>query len=278
MQVRGKRVVVTGASSGIGAATARALAGEGASVALVARSGDALEEVAREIRARDGAASTYVCDVADLDAVAGVCASIIDDFGRVDVLVNNAGVGRWIAIDETDPHEALAMTMVPYVGAFAMTHHLVKPMLARGSGLVVNVTSPAAFMPFPGSAAYSVARAAMRHFTKAVNADLRGTGVRAILVTAGEVDSAYWEHNPGARERVPRISRLFPTMSTAQAADVVVRAIGRERDVVAPALLAAVVGLHEVLPWPVEALVASTGWKRPRGQQSADEPLEPGVR
>ena len=75
-----------------------------------------------------------------------MCARIVDDLGRVDVLVNNAGVGRWIAIDETDPNEALAMMMVPYVGAFAMTHHLVKPMIARRSGLVINLTSPAGFV------------------------------------------------------------------------------------------------------------------------------------
>ncbi|MGB7979952.1 MAG: SDR family oxidoreductase [Candidatus Nanopelagicales bacterium] len=272
MELRDKHVVVTGASSGIGAATARALAAEGAVVALVARSGDALEEVAREIRDRGGRARPFVCDVADLSAVAAVCATILDDLGGVDVLVNNAGIGRWLAIDETDPHEALAMTMVPYVGAFAMTHHLVKPMIARRSGLVVNVTSPAAFMAFPGSAAYSVARGAMRHFTKALNSDLRGTGVRAVLVTPGEVESGYWEHNPGARQRVPGISILFRTLTTDQAAGAVVRAARRERDVTSPALLAAVIGLHAVLPWPVEALVTTTGWKRSRAEQSTPAP------
>lgn len=272
MQLRGRHVVVTGASSGIGAATARALAAEGAAVALVARSADALEEVARGIRARGGTARTYVCDVADLDAVGGVCASIVADLGPVDVLVNNAGVGRWIAVDETDPREALAMTMVPYVGAFAMTHHLVGPMIARHSGLVVNITSPAGFVPMPGSAAYSVARGAMRHFTKAVNADLRGTGVRAVLVTPGEVESGYWQHNPGARERVPGISVLFGTLTNEQAASAVLRAVRRERDVVAPGRLAAVMGLHQVLPWPVEALVSVTGWKRPPAERPAPRP------
>jgi short-subunit dehydrogenase len=272
MELRGKHVVVTGASSGIGAATARALAAEGAAVALVARSGEALEEVAREIRARGGTARTHICDVADLDAVAEVCARMLDDLGRVDVLVNNAGVGRWVAIDETDPSEALAMTMVPYVGAFAMTHHLVRPMIARRSGLIINVTSPAGFVPMPGSAAYSVARGAMRHFTKALRADLRGTGVRAVLVTPGEVESGYWEHNPGARERVPGISVLFGTLTNEQAAAVVLRAAHRERDVIAPARLAVVMGLHQVLPWPIEALVNATGWKRPPSGQPDEHP------
>ena len=96
------------------------------------------------------------------------------------------------------------MTMVPYVGAFAITHHFVGPMLARGSGTIVNLTSPAGAMPFPGSAAYSVARGAMVHFTRALRADLRGTGVRAVLVMAGEVESEYWENNPGGTRPSPR--------------------------------------------------------------------------
>ena len=107
MELRDKHVVVTGASSGIGAATARALAADGAVVALVARSGDALEEVAGDIRDRGGQARPYICDVADLPAVAAVCATILDDLGPVDVLVNNAGIGRWLAIEETDPARRL---------------------------------------------------------------------------------------------------------------------------------------------------------------------------
>ena len=273
MDLNGTHIVVTGASSGIGAAAARALAAQGAVVAVVARSGDALEEVAAGIRARGGDARPYVLDIADLDAVQHVSALILADLGHVDVLVNNAGAGRWIAIDETDPREALAMTMVPYVGAFAMTHHLVKPMIARRSGLIVNVTSPAAFMPFPGSAAYSVARAAMRDFTRALRADLRGTGVRSVLVTPGEVESPYWEHNPGTRERVPGISRIFGTLTTDQAAEALVRAIRRERDVISPGLLSAVARLHSVAPWPVEALVAATGWKRSSSTRAAGTPV-----
>ena len=273
MDLRGAHVVVTGASSGIGAATARALAAEGAVVALAARSADALEQVAAGIRAAGGDARPYVLDVSDLDAVAEVTGRILAELERVDVLVNNAGVGRWIAIDETDPHEALAMTMVPYVGAFAMTHHLVTPMIGRGSGLIVNLTSPAGFVPMPGSAAYSVARGAMRHFTRALNADLRGSGVRAVLVTPGEVESGYWAHNPGARARVPGISALFGTLTNEQAADAVLRAVRRESDVTSPALLAGVMRLHQVLPWPVEALVTATGWKRPSQERPAGAPV-----
>ena len=263
MDVSGARVVITGASSGIGAAAARAFADRGAEVVLLARSQAGLEAVAQSIRARGGTAHTYPVDLSDLDAVGRVADGILSDRGTVDVLVNNAGSGRWTAIDETTPSEALAMTMIPYVGAFAITHHFVGPMIARGSGTIVNLTSPAGAMPFPGSAAYSVARGAMVHFTRALRADLRGTGVRAVLVMAGEVESEYWENNPGARDRVPTISRLFGTLTTDQVAQSVVGAVEREGgDVATPRRLAVVLGIHQVIPGPIEWLVNRTGWSR----------------
>jgi short-subunit dehydrogenase len=263
MNVSGALVVITGASSGIGAAAARAFADQGAVVVLLARSQAGLEDVAQSIRAQGGTAHTYPVDLSDLETVGQVAEQILSDLGTVDILVNNAGSGRWTAIDETTPDEALAMTMVPYIGAFAITHHLVGPMIARGSGTIVNITSPAGAMPFPGSAAYSVARGAMVSFTRALRADLRGTGVRAVLVMAAEVESEYWANNPGARDRVPTISRLFGTLTTDQVAQSIVRAVERERgDVTTPRRLAAVLGIHQVLPGPIEWIVNQTGWSR----------------
>lgn len=266
MKLTGTRVVITGASSGIGAAAAQAFADREAEVVLLARSRAGLDAVAQSVRARGGTAHAYPVDLSDLEAVSQVAGRLLSELGTVDVLVNNAGVGRWTAIDETEPSEALAMTMVPYVGAFAITHHLVRPMIDCGSGTIVNITSPAGAMPFPGSAAYSVARGAMAYFTRALRADLRGTGVRAVLVMAGEVESEYWANNPGARDRVPTISRVFGTLTTDQVAQSLVRAVERERgDLTTPRRLAAVLGIHKVLPGPIEWLVNRTGWSRPGG-------------
>jgi uncharacterized protein len=275
MKVSGARVVITGASSGIGAAAARAFAERGAEVVLLARSETGLEAVAQSIRARGGTAHTYPVDLADLEAVGRVAERVLAELGIVDVLVNNAGAGRWLAIDETDPSEALAMTMVPYVGAFAITHHLVGPMVARGSGTIVNITSPAGAMPFPGSASYSVARGAMAYFTRALRADLRGTGVRAVLVMAGEVESEYWANNPGARDRVPSISRLFGTLTPEQVAAAIVRAVERGRgDLATPRRLAAVLVLHKVVPGTVEWLVCQTGWQRQGPGEGPGAPVQ----
>lgn len=264
MELRAATVVVTGASSGIGAAAARQFAERGATVAVLARSAPRLDDLVAAIESGGGRAHAYPVDLSDLGAVASTAKELLADLGPVDVLVNNAGAGCWLAIDETDPHEALEMITVPYVGAFAITHHLVKSMIERGSGLIVNVTSPAAFIPMPGSAAYSVARGAMRHFADALNADLRGTGVTACLVTAGEVESDYWQNNPGARGRVPGISQLFGTLSTDEAAAAIIRAATTGRSVTVPRRLDAALAVFSVAPWPLTRLTSITGWKRGR--------------
>lgn len=264
MELRGARVLVTGASSGIGEATARLFAQRGSDVVLLARSADALDRIAGQIRADGGRAHAYPVDLADLDQAALAAQRILAELGPVDILVNNAGGGRWLAIEETDPREALAMTMVPYLGAFAMTHGVIGPMLDRRRGMIINITSPAALTPFPGAVAYSVARAAMLSFTRALQADLRGTGVRAATVMPSEVDSPYFDHNPGARQRIPGVSRLIGTIGTRDVAEAIVRVAERDsRGATLPARMRAIRALHAVAPGPVAALARATGWKRP---------------
>jgi short-subunit dehydrogenase len=264
MELHGAVVVVTGASSGIGAAAARAFGAKGATVALLARSPAGLGKQVDLIRDAGGRAHAYPIDIADIDAVEATTRTIVTDLGGIDVLVNNAGSGRWTAIDETDPHDAVQMMMVPYLGAFAMTHYVLQPMLERGAGVIVNVTSPAGYVPMPGAASYSVARAAMRALAESTRADLSGTGVRCGLVTAGEVESDYWRNNPGSRDRVPTISTVLGTLSPQEAAQAIVRCAERDgADVVVPRRLAALLLIYRIAPGPIRALVGATGWRRP---------------
>ena len=265
MEIAGRLVLVTGASSGIGAATARLAAARGAHVLLLARGRAALEEVAEGIRSRGGQATPCPVDLADLAAVASTCAAIGRDIGTPDVIVNNAGAGRWLAVDETDPAEAVQMMAVPYFGAFAVTRAFLPAMLARRSGHVVNVTSPASYFSFAGAAAYDAARWAMRGFSGALRADLRGTGIGVTLLVAAKVSSTYWENNPGSEARVPGISALYPTLTPEEVGRAILRAVERRRAVVAvPFLFRLTLVLHRLWPWPVEWIVLRSGWKRPR--------------
>src|SRR5687768_8838763 len=121
MDLRGRLIVVTGASSGIGREVALAFAREGAVALALARRAERLDELVREIESAGGRAHAYPVDLGDVAAAKQVGEQIVREHGAPVALVNNAGAGRWLAIDETDPAEAVAMTAVPYLGAFSLT-------------------------------------------------------------------------------------------------------------------------------------------------------------
>lgn len=265
MKVADSIVLVTGASSGIGASTARAFGREGAHVLLLARSADKLETVSNEISRSGGTATAYPVDLTAPDCVAEVTDTIREEVGLPDVVVNIAGVGRFLAIEETTPRDAQRMMAVPYFAAFNVTRAFIPDLLVRDEGQIVNLTSAAAFAPWPGSTAYATARWAMRGFTEALRADLHDTGIDVTLVAATEVESPYWEHNPGSRERLPTISKLFPTLTPEDVADAIVESVieGRQT-VLIPWQFRLLAAVHRLFPRPLEWLIARTGWQRSR--------------
>jgi short-subunit dehydrogenase len=258
-------VLITGASQGIGAATARAMAARGAEVLLLARSEDKLRDVAAAIERAGGRARIYPVDLADLEAV-GVTTAAIRAEGIVpDVIVNNAGIGRWLFIEETSVEEMQAIMAVPYFAAFAVTKAFVSAMAARGSGNVCNVNGPGAWFPWPSSVAYAASRWALRGFSAALRVDLRGTGVTVTDVVMSRIASSYWVNNPGTTERIPWVDRLVPTMSVEQAAAVIIRAVERERrEATGPRMYTIIHQVGRVLPRLVHWCVYVGGAKRPR--------------
>ncbi len=259
--IAGKIALVTGASSGIGVEIAKALGARGARVLLVARGREGLERGAAAIGAAGGEAYAIPGDLSDGADVARLAAAVLADHGVPDILVNNAGAGRWRAIDETEPGEVQAATALPYLAAFELTRELVGPMIERGSGHVLNMTSAAAFLTIPGANAYGVARWAMRAFSYQLSEDLHGTGVGVSLLVPTEVDSPYFDNNPGSRERIPKVGRLIGTLNESEVAAAAVKAIERERrELIVPwrGWL-----LIKATPAPLmRFLVRRTGWKR----------------
>src|SRR5215207_6098475 len=229
MELPGRTVLITGASQGLGAATARLMAARGAEVLLLARSEDKLREVASTIESAGGRARVHPVDLADLDAVLATTEEIKGAGIIPDVIVNNAGIGRWLFIEETPLEEMRAIMAVPYFAAFAVTKAFSAEMAERGSGNICSVNSPGAWFPWPGSVAYTSARWALRGFSAALRIDMRGTGVTVTDVVMSKVASNYWENNPGSEERMPLVDRLIPTLSVDQAAAIVARAVERER-------------------------------------------------
>jgi short-subunit dehydrogenase len=243
-------VLVTGASSGIGEATAKRYAASGAQVLLLARDPDRLKGVAQAIRRAGGTASAFPVDLADAKAVGEVAARIGHEAGTPDILINNAGAGRWLPLLDTSPDEARSMIEVPYLAAFNLTRAFLPPMLARRSGAIACITSPASYLAWSNACAYIAARQALKGFTEGLRAELRGTGVSVTLVVLGIVESPYWEHNPGSREHMPKTNpMLMPTLSPEEAADAIVQGIEkRSRLVVKPAIFRALFVLNALAP------------------------------
>jgi NADP-dependent 3-hydroxy acid dehydrogenase YdfG len=229
------------------------MAHAGGRVLLLARRRSQLEQVSAEIKAKGGQAWVYPVDISDAAAVEKTAEAILREIGVPDVLINNAGAGRWLPIDETTPDEAVQMTASPYFGAFYITRAFLPSMRRSNQGHLVNVTSPAGFVAWPNATAYTVARWAMRGFHEALRADLHKTRIRVTLVVPGAVASSYFAHNPGGEERFPGIARLFHTLTPEEVAEAIVHAVEREqREVIISFLHRQTLRLHRVWPSVLE--------------------------
>ena len=181
MELSGARIVVTGASRGIGECTARAFAESGARVALVARSAEPLQKLAAEL-----GGDAYPTDLADPDAIAGLLDRIEAD-GPVDVVVNNAGVDLVGSFAATDPAAIEMLFRVNLLAPAELCRQALVRMVPRGRGHIVNVSSLAGVSAVPGLAAYSASKAGLSHLTAALRAETKGSGIGITLVELGPV-------------------------------------------------------------------------------------------
>ena len=183
MELQGKRIVVTGASAGIGAETARLFARKGAHVVVVARRADLLEKLAADI---GGTALT--CDLANRAARDDLIPRIEAE-GPIDVLVNNAGLLDTTAFATQDPASIDALIDVNLHAPIQLTRAALPAMLARRSGYIVDVSSMAGASCTPGTAVYAATKAGLTHFNASIRAELHDSGVRFAVVELGPVDT-----------------------------------------------------------------------------------------
>ena len=161
-------------------------------------------------RAGEVVAEAFPADIEDVEQVLALGAAIRERVGVLDVVVNNAGAGRFLYLEETEPHELETMTAMSYSAALFVTQEFLPDMLHRRSGWIVNVNSPVSRMLWAGATGYAGARWALRGLAAALRQDLRGTGVGASEVVPAKVDSEYFVNNPGAEQRVPKVDALIP--------------------------------------------------------------------
>jgi len=188
-KLAGKHVVVTGASRGIGAATARALGQAGAALTLIARDSDRLGEVVGAILADGGNVAAAACDVSDYQAVSQRLEKARTRFGPIDVLVNNAGVIEPAAlIVDGDPAVWARNIEINLIGAYNMIRAVLPGMIARGGGRIINLSSGAASRPIEGWSAYCAAKAGLAMLTRAIDLEA-GPAIRVFGLGPGTTDT-----------------------------------------------------------------------------------------
>lgn len=186
--LKDKCVVVTGASRGIGEATARHAADQGAHVVLAARNAARIEEIAAEIEAAGGTASALACDVSRYSDVNALIEHAVRTFGRIDVLVNNAGLIDPISrLADSDPDAWDHVVDVNYKGVYHGLRCAIPEMLKTGGGTIVNISSGAAISALEGWSHYCSTKAAVLSLTRCADKEYRGHGIRVVGLSPGTV-------------------------------------------------------------------------------------------
>jgi short-subunit dehydrogenase len=195
----GKRVLITGASSGLGAALARKLAGRHAVVGLIARRRDRLDEVLADCRRTSPASEMWVADLAEVSQLPELALRAWDGLGGIDVLINNAAIPKRRPVAALEPDEVEEVMRVNFFAPMRLTLALLPRMLTRRSGVVVNVSSVGGRLGIIHESAYCASKFALCGWSEAMAVDLHGSGISVKLIEPGPVDTEIWDQ-PGSEK------------------------------------------------------------------------------
>ncbi len=235
-----KVVLITGASSGIGRGLALELARRGAAVGLLARREDLLQEVVREIEAHGGKASALPADVTDANAVRAAVSALQNEFGPIDLVITNAGVGVTTAAGKLEPEEVSKVFSVNVIGVANSVTAVIPQMIERGCGHLAVISSLAAYRGLPKSATYCASKAAISVFFESLRVDLQPRGIEVTIIHPGFIKTPL---TAGRRAKLPFL------MEVDEAAKKIIRAIEKRRKSYAfPWQLATIVRAGIVMP------------------------------
>jgi short-subunit dehydrogenase len=218
----GKRVLITGASSGVGAALALALANDGAVVCLIARRRDRLAEVLADCQKHSPDSTMLVADLANSSSIGPLAQQAVEALGGIDVLVNNAAVPKRRAVTALEPPEVEAVMGVNFFAPMRLTLAVLPQMLSRGEGMIVNVSSVGGRLGIIHESAYCASKFALCGWSESMAVDLHGTGISVKLIEPGPVDTEIWDQ-PGNDDPIYD----GPKFSPEEVAQGILEALGR---------------------------------------------------
>ena len=197
MDYKGRTAIVTGGTKGIGRAIAEALVAEGMNVCVGARNLDEVKQTVRELEGTGSAGATgAACDVRVYEEVEALIAHAADEFGGVDVLVNNAGVGLFGRVDEMSPEDFRAVIETNLFGVFYCCREAIPRMKERGGGYIVNISSLAGANAHPQMAAYNASKFGLNGFSEALMQEVRHDGIRVSYLMPGSVNTYFGDDEP----------------------------------------------------------------------------------
>ncbi len=197
MNIQGKTAVVTGSTKGIGRAIAEALSREGMNVCISARNANEVEKAVSDIGdAGEGSVTGAVCDVRDYDEVKALFEHTAAEFGGIDVLVNNAGIGIFGRIDETSPEDFRAVLETNLFGVFYCCREAIPLIKKRGGGYIINISSLAGINAHPQMAVYNASKFALNGFSEALMQEVRHDGIKVSYIMPGSVNTHFSNEEP----------------------------------------------------------------------------------
>ncbi len=197
MNLNGKVAIVTGSTKGIGRAIAEALVREGMSVCISARHADEVEQAVSELGdVGEGGVTGAVCDVRDYDEVKALVEHTIEEFGGVDVLVNNAGIGIFGRVEETSPEDFRAVLETNLFGVFYCCREVIPQMKKRGGGYIINISSLAGTNAHPQMTAYNASKFGLNGFSEAMMQEVRHDRIKVSYIMPGSVNTYFGDEEP----------------------------------------------------------------------------------
>lgn len=252
MDYTGKVVVITGASSGIGEQSAEEFAKLHANVILVSRNEVQLQKIAARLSKYQIKTLVCACDVSDKDQVDTMGKIVIEKFGTIDVLVNNAGFGIYNTVENTTIDDLESQMSTNFLGMMYCTKTFLPQLLKQRSGHIVNVASVAGSIGIPGMAAYCASKFAMLGFSESLFHELKGTGVGVTVVSPIMVRTNFFKHESFGK--MPRYSAT--SLDPKTVANAVVRAASSPRlEIVVPQFVRIAIWMKQTFPYLINPIV-----------------------
>lgn len=254
MSYSNKVVLITGASSGIGEAAAQEFAKLNANLVLVSRNKENLEQVSKSLSKYNIKILVLPCDVSKKDQVIEMSKIVLEKFGKIDVLVNNAGFGIYNTVNETKIEEIESQLATNFYGMVYCIKAFLPNMIQNGSGHIVNVASVAASVGIPKMASYCASKFAMLGFSEGLFHELQGTGVGVTVVSPIMVRTNFFNNN--SFKKMPNYSST--SLSSTTVAKAIVRASSSPRlEIIVPQFVRIVVWLKQTLPYLINPIIGS---------------------